>query len=443
MLDYRIHSSSQDTTVAGGSAFNINAKSLRLGDFNRAEVAALLGQHTEETGQRFDAEALELVWRETRGQPWLANALCNQASNEADQGRAITADEILAAREDLILQRVAHLAQLADKLREERVRRVVEPVLNGASEDGFSDRDLEYVRDLGLAARNGPIRIANPIYREVVPRELTWGVQQRLREETVWYVRKDGTLDLSKLMAAFQRYYRENSEFWIGRFAYRECGPQLLVQAFLQRIVNGGGRINREYALGRGRTDLLVTWPAGVDTQRFAIECKVRAGGLERVLGIGLEQLSGYMDRCGADAGHLVIFNREEAQWHDKVFRRATGVNGRPVEVCGMCAIRFLLCSSASGNLRWAPQSATVPRTYYCITPCGPGTPLGLEGLSNARIVTPVAASTHDAQARLLPASRMAKAKYSSRRTARQISPRRAGDGPVFPKMRTVDGKSL
>ena len=108
------------------------------------------------------------------------------------------------------------------------------------------------------------------------------------------------------------------------------------MQAFLQRVVNGGGRIDREYPLGSGKTDLLANWPSNGGTQRFAIECKVRAGGLEGVIDGGLEQLSGYMDRCAADAGHLVIFNRDEASWDEKVFRRVAEVDGRPVEIWGM-----------------------------------------------------------------------------------------------------------
>ena len=60
---------------AAGSPFNIAAKSLRLDDFSREQTQALLGQHTEETGQAFAPEALEAVWTQTRGQPWLVNAL--------------------------------------------------------------------------------------------------------------------------------------------------------------------------------------------------------------------------------------------------------------------------------------------------------------------------------------------------------------------------------
>ena len=265
--DYRIHSGSANTAVAGGSAFNVKAKSLRLGDFSRDDVLALLGQHTAETGQAFTAGALDLVWERTQGQPWLVNALADDACFRHKAGRdrslPIDAEAVLAAQERLILRRETHLDQLADKLREERVRRVVEPLLSGAEARTFTDRDLEYVRDLGLVARDRPVRIANPIYAEVVPRELTWVAQEEFEHDTAWYVDAAGGLDARALLAAFQTFFREHSEHWRQRFLYQEAWPQLLLQAFLQRVVNSGGRIEREYGLGRGRTDLLIVWPRG------------------------------------------------------------------------------------------------------------------------------------------------------------------------------------
>ena len=64
-------------------------------------------------------------------------------------------------------------------------------------------------------------------------------------------------------------------------FVYREAGPQLLMQAFLQGIVNGGERISREYGLGRKRTDLFLEWPLDEaqgyhgPVQRVVIELKL------------------------------------------------------------------------------------------------------------------------------------------------------------------------
>ena len=102
LRDYRIQSGATGEPVAGGSAFNISAASLRLGDFGRAEVEALLGQHAAETGQQFEPAARVRVWKQTAGQPWLVSALCDEACFKSPQGRdrsrPITEDDILAAQ---------------------------------------------------------------------------------------------------------------------------------------------------------------------------------------------------------------------------------------------------------------------------------------------------------------------------------------------------------
>ena len=123
----------------------------------------------------------------------------------------------------------------------------------------------------------------------------------------------------------------------VARFDYREAGPQLLLQAFLQRVVNGGGRFEREYGLGRGRTDLLVVWPQGGRVRKFVVECKVLHKGLEHTVREGLRQTLGYMDRCAAESGHLVVFDRSERRrWAEKVFRREERTEEGTVTVWGM-----------------------------------------------------------------------------------------------------------
>ena len=320
--DYRIRSSAGEV-IAGGSPFNVAAKSLRMGDFTEAETRALMIQHTEETGQRFSAAALDAVWTQTRGQPWLVNALCAGAcfDNKAgrDRSRPIEVDDVYAAREELILSRRTHLDQLAHKLEEARVRRVVEPILSGG-EARHHARDLEYVRDLGLLAPDSPPRIANPIYAEVVPRELGYVLQDSLDVQVAWYVDDDGCLNMDKLLTAFGTFFGEHAEHWLDHLGdYREAGPQLILQAYLHRVVNGGGRIEREYGLGRGRTDLLVLWPreAGQPSdlwERFVVECKVLRDSdrksLEWTVERGVEQTLGYMAKCRAEEGHLVVIDR-------------------------------------------------------------------------------------------------------------------------------------
>jgi hypothetical protein len=179
--------------------------------------------------------------------------------------------------------------------------------------------------------------IANPIYREIIPRALTSVTQDMLAQETAWYLRPDGRLDLPKLLAAFQQFFREHSESWIERFDYKEAGPQLLMQAFLQRIVNEGGRVEREYGLGRRRTDLLVIWPYAGGAQRAVIELKLRYKRLEETIAEGLAQTWEYADRCGASEAHLVIFDRDPAKpWDEKIFRREETYQGTRIAVWGM-----------------------------------------------------------------------------------------------------------
>ncbi|MFP4257646.1 MAG: AAA-like domain-containing protein [Desulfovermiculus sp.] len=353
--DYRIHSSSSKEIITGGSAFNIKAESLRLGDFIRPEVESLLMQHTQETGQELTEEAKSCIWHLSQGQPWLVNALAYETCFKMKEGRdrslPIVKEMVDQAKENLIARRETHLDQLGDKLQEKRVQRVVGPLLQGVQDPtSLPIDDLEYVRDLGLITTKGQVDIANPIYKEIIPRELTYGTQLSLSHQTTWYVRADGALDMNALIAAFQSFFREHAEAWLERFAYKEAGPQLLMQAFLQRVVNSGGRVEREFGLGRMRTDLLVLWPlTGArpekpswtrwqgPVQKAVIELKILHKGLERTIADGLAQTREYMDRCEAKEGHLIVFDRrEEVSWEEKIFQRAEEYKGQLITVWGM-----------------------------------------------------------------------------------------------------------
>ncbi len=188
--DIRRHRvSTQDGTVLGGSAFSIYAESLRLRDFTREETQRLLAQHTEETGQVWDMDATEAIGDLTRGQPWLVNALADEVCFKDRAGRdrshPIPAANVFEAKERLILKRATHLDQLAHKLEEDRVRRIVGPLLSGdLGPADVTAEDIHYCRDLGILHRGSPMRIANPIYGEVIPRDLTWTVQERIPQET-------------------------------------------------------------------------------------------------------------------------------------------------------------------------------------------------------------------------------------------------------------------
>ena len=344
--DYRMQQPGGEV-ITGGSAFNIKAKSLRMGSFSETETECLLRQHTKATGQIFDEAIFPELWEDTKGQPWLVNGLAHEMVWEDRSARdrtvAISLARYMAARERLILSRATHLDQLADKLREERVRGVIEPLLSGKDEDpAFRDNDLGYVEDLGLITRRPGVAISNRIYKEIIPRELTIATQQGLAQQQSWYLTPDHHLDMAGLLSAFQQFFREHSESWIERFDYKEAGPQLLMQAFLQRIINGGGRLHREYGLGRKRTDLLIEWPLDSEQglfgpmQRVVIELKLRRGSLESILPQALEQTAGYADAAGAKEAHLVVFDRRPGiSWEEKIQRTSEKWGTREIAVWG------------------------------------------------------------------------------------------------------------
>ena len=332
--DYRIRIRPERESLGTASPFNISVEALTLQDFTREEVGLLYGQHTAETGQELAPEAAELAYELTRGQPWLVNALARQVVEKElrnDFSVTIVPDHVVAGKEALILRRDTHLDSLIDRLREERVRRVLEPILAGEMlEADILDDDVAYCRDLGLIALGPPLHIANPIYAEVIPRALTYVTQLSLPQEPAWYIRSDGALDMEGLLQAFQEFFREHSEVWLERFQYKESGPHLLLMAFLQRIVNAGGRIEREFAVGTGRVDLCVCWRE----RRYALELKIRRS--ERTEEQGLKQLSGYLEHLGLSEGHLVLFDRRpEVSWEEKLFHREREVEGRRIAVWG------------------------------------------------------------------------------------------------------------
>jgi hypothetical protein len=343
--DYKTASGGDPTRLGTSSPFNVKVASLRLGDFTEADLRALYAQHTAETGQVFTEEALVRAWEYTAGQPWLVNALAREVVEEmgVPLTEPVTAAHIDTAKERLILARATHLDSLVARLHEPRVRRVLEPLLAGdlLAPDPTFDEDVSYVVDLGLIAPDRPVRVANPIYREVIVRVLGAATEANITAEPRSFVRPDGRLDFDRLMREFAEFWRAHSEILAARDAYRESAPQLVIMGFFHRLVNGGGFIDREYGVGMGRIDLLIRWPYGDEqgqraVQRQAVELKVWRKARPDPLTEGLRQLDDYLRRLDLDEGTLVIFDRRpEAPPIDQrvQFDTARTASGRSVTV--------------------------------------------------------------------------------------------------------------
>ena len=317
--DYRV---GYDERLGTSSPFNIKLGSLRLRDFTGDEVKELYAQHEEETGQAFAEDATERAFELTRGQPWLVNALASQAiSQEALESPEVTAQHIESAKEALILRRDTHIDSLIDRLREKRVRRVVEPIVSGhLPTDDVLDDDVQFAKDLGLVRKGAMgLEIANPIYHEVVPRALSSVTEQFLPVARDPYISPDGRLLFDEMIEGFALFWRQHAEHFLKRQPYSEAAAQLIFMAYLQRIVNGGSpagpaTIDREYAVGSGRIDLCIRWPlASNRSQRFAIELKVWRKGAADPREVGIDQLCGYLTRLDLESGTLIIFDQRNS----------------------------------------------------------------------------------------------------------------------------------
>ena len=330
--DYRIWSRQDEKYIAASSPFNIKAVSLKLANFSIEDVKNLYGQHTQATGQEFTDEAIEHAHYLTQGQPWLVNALAYEACFVLDRSKAITKEIIERAKDTIILRRDTHIDSLLDKLNEPRVAAVIDSIISGSvTTQQFSKDDELYCIDLGiLSSTADTLEIANPIYKQIIPAVLASKFQHRITTETRTYLNQDGSLNIIELLKGFTQFYRENSEPWLAGYNYKEAGPHILMLAYMQKLINGGGTIKREYALGHKRVDLFIEWKH----QRFVLELKIKRA--EKALNAGLEQIADYMDKAGAK-GHLILFDRsEDKSWDQKISNEELSFDEKKIHVWTM-----------------------------------------------------------------------------------------------------------
>ena len=313
-----------------GSPFNVKADSAELANFSREDIGRLFAQRTEETGQQITGEALDYAYDQSRGQPWIVNSLFMRATMrvlDEESRETVTLGYLKQAREQMILARETHLDALAYRLEDPRIRKVMEALISGEPDTTLAEGDaFRLCLDLGLVSiTRGTPGVANPIYREVLARQMTYSTQLAIPEPEWEWEKADGSLNMEALMAEFQRFWRQHSELWEQKADYTEAFPHLLLMAFLQRVLNGGGSIDREYAAGRGRMDLAVEY----NSQWYIIEVKIihPYNTPKAVQEDGIKQIKAYRDRIDPAApAYLVIFDRrpksKKLSWEKRLTRK-------------------------------------------------------------------------------------------------------------------------
>ncbi|GHV04423.1 hypothetical protein FACS189485_09790 [Spirochaetia bacterium] len=322
-----------------GSPFNIKEDSAVLANFQQEDIAKLFAQRTQETGQQMTEEALAYAFDQSRGHPWIVNSLFKRATmrilNE-DSRETVTLEHIRKAREQMILARETHLDSLAVRMEDPKIRRVMETLISGEADPALTEGEgFRICLDLGLVTiEKGTPIVANPIYREVLARHITYGTQLAIPAPEWQWKKADGHLDMDALLREFQRFWRKHSEVWEQKSDYTEAFPHLLLMAFLQRVLNGGGRIEREYAAGRGRMDLGVEY----NKRWYIIEIKLvhSYDTPEEVKEEGLRQTAMYRDKIdGAAPSYLLIFDRRPEAKQKPWDERLTWTNEGTITVAG------------------------------------------------------------------------------------------------------------
>jgi len=341
--DYKAQIRPDSATLGSSSPFNIAKESFNLRNFTRDEVDSLYAQHTQDTGQVFEPQATDYVFEQTQGQPWLVNAIaceCVEKLTQKDYSKPITQTLAEQAIQNLILARGTHFDSLMERLKEPRVRKIIEPLILGEGIINRNSDDFLYTRDLGLIRESVKkvISPANPIYAEIIARALSWNIQADLMSKKEYEIPKyvkSGKLDMNFLLGDFQDFWRKNSEIFKERqnahiFDYVEAVPHLVLQAFLQRVINGGGKIYREFAVGSGRADLLVEY----EGNEYPLELKLFYD--KSSISAGLEQLCDYIERCKCNEGWLIMFDRStEKSWDEKIYIKEEMVRGKKITVVG------------------------------------------------------------------------------------------------------------
>ncbi len=321
--DYKDKVRDPANTIGSGSPFNIKAESLRLANFTKEQIKSLLHQYTEEGGQEFSEDVIDLFYLYTGGQPWLVNALACEVLYKIldyDTSKAVTVDIVAQAKENLIKRRDTHLDSLMDKLQEPRVRSIIDSIISGADMmyDNYDD-DLLYAENLGLIVNKGKgVEITNNIYKEIIPRVLNKNFQDLIdpKVQWQWFIKPGGKLNMDLLLKEFQKFYRRYSESWLDKFSYHESGKQLLLMAFLQRITNGGGKVDREMAMGSGRCDMLIEF----EGEKFVFELKIKYN--DEYIDEGKDQITRYLDTVGLEHGYLILFeskSSKEIPWEKRI----------------------------------------------------------------------------------------------------------------------------
>ena len=304
------------------SPFNIQDE-FTLPNFTAAQVRELLSQYTEEVGQAFAPEVIDLLHKQTAGQPFLVNRCAQILTAELDIPKTDTIQmhHFSQAYTKLIEERNTNIEHLITNIRRNpRFEKMLMRIAFYGSSINFTLHD-EIVSELatyGIIARgeDGMCQILNPIYLHCIIqtlRPLINGLEDQYFPEEgpidfTGYITSTGRIEMHTLINNFNNF--------IARAGFRilqvpdtpkEFVGQYLLFAYLDefvKIVHATMRL--EVPTGRGRADIIISH----NRQQYVIETKVWRN--ERHYQVGKHQLAAYLKSEGATEGYYIVFDHRE-----------------------------------------------------------------------------------------------------------------------------------
>lgn len=175
----------------------------------------------------------------------------------------------------------------------------------------------------------------------MIPRKLTADVQAGVPEPPHRWRTSDGRFDIGKAREGLAEFWLEHAENFVRQEDYHEVAAHLVCMAYLQAAVNGGGQVEREYAAGSGRMDILIKWPVadeqgvvnlyGTRFERHLFELKVWYEDRADPLPKALVQVGEYVQRVPCESVSVLVFDRRKATLKRKWGQRMRVEDDQPV----------------------------------------------------------------------------------------------------------------
>jgi hypothetical protein len=302
----------ETASIGSASPFNI-AIDYELPPFSLKNIRQYYLQHSSETGQTFDYEVIDRVYRVTNGHPWLVSVLAKTMVENLVPNRRqrIQLEHAETAIQKLIASRNPNFESLFKNARNPRLFPMVLDLLEGKPRRyNIQSNEIDLGVTYGIfAEKDRQLILANQIYVQVLYQNFEEDLKGHDAGEIIagnQFESRNGRLDFRRVFDKFQAFMKAKGAAVAKHPEFGEAFGQLLLLSYLDLLVNGKGWTFKEVQSGDGRIDVLCCYKK----QKEVVEIKLWYGG--RRYHAGLTQLAKYLDSENLNHGYLVVFDRRE-----------------------------------------------------------------------------------------------------------------------------------